>query len=75
MYSNPTDIIEFKLHIAVDFGTDRLGIAYAIDDEVMVNSKWKSKKYGAVVKPKTIILLNQDGEFEAFGMDAKFALS
>ena len=41
MFSNRTesDMIEFKLNITVDYGTDGLGIAYAIDDEVMANQQ------------------------------------
>eukprot|EP01084_Bolivina_argentea_P301963 521111_1 len=61
----------FKVSIAIDFGTDGLGIAYAFNNEIYVHDKWKSKKYGAVTKPKTIILLDDEKNTVAFGMDAK----
>ena len=35
-----------------------------------IHNKWKSKKWGAVAKPKTQILLNENGECVAFGIDA-----
>eukprot|EP01083_Nonionella_stella_P009681 27761_1 len=62
---------EYKLHIAIDFGTDGLGLAYATGNDVFVHSKWNSEKYGDDVKPKTIILLDKDGNEDAFGSDAK----
>eukprot|EP01084_Bolivina_argentea_P267137 453374_1 len=62
---------EFGVYIAIDFGTDGLGIAYAIGDEVYVHSKWNSEKYRDVIKPKTTILLDDQGETVQFGMDAK----
>ena len=81
----------FKLHIAIDFGTDgtgtvwvfhlwllRLislstaGLAYAYNNEVFVHSRWSSKKYGDAVKPKTILLLDDDLNTLGFGVDAKF---
>eukprot|EP00484_Ammonia_sp_Unknown_P018486 CAMPEP_0197039208 /NCGR_PEP_ID=MMETSP1384-20130603/16028_1 /TAXON_ID=29189 /ORGANISM="Ammonia sp." /LENGTH=647 /DNA_ID=CAMNT_0042469763 /DNA_START=43 /DNA_END=1986 /DNA_ORIENTATION=+ len=65
---------EFKLHIAIDFGTDGLGIAYAVHDEVFVHTKWKSNRNREAVtdKPKTIILFDEKGERQAFGVDAKY---
>ncbi len=66
---------EFKVSIAIDFGTDGLGIAYAFNDQIYVHDKWKSKKYGSVIKPKTIILLDDDNNTVASGMDAKHVLS
>ena len=88
----------FKLHIAVDFGTDgtgtshmssdpfvdaqhlfiylllTVGLAYAYNNEVFVHSRWSSKKYGDAVKPKTVILLDENGNTLGFGADAKFKL-
>ena len=63
---------EFKVSIAVDFGTDGIGVAYAYNNEIHVHSKWGDgdSKYGEQVKPKTIILLNESAEPINFGMDA-----
>ena len=65
------DLPTFKLHIAIDFGTDGIGLAYALDDEVYVHQNFNSIKYGATVKPKTIILFDNEGGV-TIGMDAKF---
>eukprot|EP01084_Bolivina_argentea_P259870 438685_1 len=62
---------KFKVCIGVDFGTDGLGIAYAFDNNVYVHDKWRSKNYGAITKPKTTVLLDQNGQVVAIGMDAK----
>lgn len=63
-----------KVSIAIDFGTDGLGVAYAYNNEIYVHDKWKSKKYGSTVKPKTIILFDDEKKKVAVGMDAKHAL-
>jgi len=61
----------FKLHVGIDFGTDGSGLAYALPNgDVYIHNKWKSKKYGAITKPKTQILLNEEGSCVAFGIDA-----
>eukprot|EP00485_Elphidium_margaritaceum_P002287 CAMPEP_0202686228 /NCGR_PEP_ID=MMETSP1385-20130828/2038_1 /ASSEMBLY_ACC=CAM_ASM_000861 /TAXON_ID=933848 /ORGANISM="Elphidium margaritaceum" /LENGTH=702 /DNA_ID=CAMNT_0049340761 /DNA_START=32 /DNA_END=2140 /DNA_ORIENTATION=- len=61
----------FKLHVGIDFGTDGSGLAYALPNgDVFIHNKWKSKKYGAITKPKTQILLNEEGNCVAFGIDA-----
>eukprot|EP00484_Ammonia_sp_Unknown_P021917 CAMPEP_0197031776 /NCGR_PEP_ID=MMETSP1384-20130603/10663_1 /TAXON_ID=29189 /ORGANISM="Ammonia sp." /LENGTH=681 /DNA_ID=CAMNT_0042461351 /DNA_START=29 /DNA_END=2074 /DNA_ORIENTATION=- len=61
----------FKLHVGIDFGTDGSGLAYALPNgDVFIHNKWKSKKYGAITKPKTQILLNEEGKCVAFGIDA-----
>eukprot|EP01083_Nonionella_stella_P004290 12396_1 len=70
-HQDPVILTQYRLHIAIDFGTDGLGLAYAIDDEVYVHSKWNSERYVDVEKPKTIILLDRDGEVDCFGQDAK----
>ena len=62
----------FKLHIAIDFGTDGMGVGYAFNGQVFLHSKWKSKRYGLTEKPKTILLLNDKGKTVAFGVDAKY---
>ena len=47
------------------------GLAYALPNgDVFIHNKWKSKKYGAITKPKTQILLNEEGNCVAFGIDA-----
>lgn len=47
------------------------GLAYALPDgNVFIHNKWKSKKFGAITKPKTQILLNESGKCVAFGIDA-----
>ena len=50
----------FDIAIAIDFGTDGLGVAYALPNatRIHVHDKWKSKNYDTIVKPKTIILFN-----------------
>merc|ERR1719474_1493989 len=63
----------FKVNIAIDFGTDGLGLAYAIGGRVYLHSKWNSRKFGATTKPKTILLLDSKGQVNSFGMDAKMA--
>ena len=47
------------------------GLAYAFQEDIYINSKWNSTRYGATVKPKTIILLDDKGKIISFGMDAK----
>ena len=37
---------------------------------MFIHNKWKSKKFGAITKPKTQILLNEAGKCVAFGIDA-----
>ncbi len=66
---------EFKLSIAVDFGTDGIGMAYAFNDDIHVHSKWSANKYGDQVKPKNIILIDENANPIGFGMDAKDMLS
>ena len=63
----------FSVAIAIDFGTDGLGVAYALpnDSRIHVHDKWKSKKYGTIVKPKTIILFDENFDVINVGLDAK----
>ena len=63
----------WKVCVAIDFGTDGIGVAYAYDNRVQVHDKWRSKNYGIITKPKTIILLDDEGETAAVGLDAKHA--
>eukprot|EP01084_Bolivina_argentea_P193609 332149_1 len=71
IFAQPQNEKKYKLHIAIDFGTDGLGLAYAIGDKVYIHNKWNSERYVDVVKPKTIILLDKCGNADAFGSDAK----
>ena len=64
----------FKLCIVIDFGTDGIGLAYAYNGKIYVHSKWKSVRFASTNKPKTIILLDDDGDVNSFGMDAKYTL-
>eukprot|EP01083_Nonionella_stella_P176968 620685_1 len=59
--------VDFKVNIAVDFGTIGCGLAFAYDNEVFVYNKWKVKKRQRTLKINTQILLNEDDEMVAFG--------
>ena len=86
----------FKIHIAIDFGTDGTGLndkhllmysywiqiitlyialAYAIDGQVFAHKDWKTFKYKVLVKPKTIVLLDENLDVIGFGKDAKHTFS
>ena len=69
--NNQKDESSFSIYIAIDFGTDGVGLAYAFQEDIYIHSKWNSTRYGATVKPKTIILLDDKGKIISFGMDAK----
>ena len=63
---------KFKLCIAIDFGTDGIGVAYAYNNDIHVQDKWNAKsQYSVKEKPKTIILLDENANAIGFGMDAK----
>ena len=64
----------FKLHIAIDFGTDGIGLAYAYNNETFIHQKFKSNRFGPTIKPKTIILLDDNKE-ALFGLEAKLQFS
>ena len=65
--------VDFKLHIAVDFGTDGLGIAYAYKGKIYAHSKYKVKRYASKEKPKTMVMIDKNtGEAASFGMEARF---
>eukprot|EP01084_Bolivina_argentea_P242647 407001_1 len=65
------NISDFKFFISIDFGTDGLGMAYADQKDFYIHQKWNSKRFGATVKRKLIVLLNEKGALASFGMDAK----
>ena len=61
----------FSVYVGIDFGTDGTGLAYALPSgEVFVHQKWKGYKRQVELKPKTRLLLDQDGKFLAFGQPA-----
>ena len=66
---------KYQLHIAIDIGADGIGLAYAIDGKVFVHQDFNSQKFGASIKPKTIVLLDNEGDVNSFGIDAQFMLS
>ena len=39
--------------------------------KVYIHKEWNSSRYGTVVKPKTIVLLDEDLDVLAFGQEAK----
>ena len=41
---------------------------------IYIHDKYGGSKYGSTIKQKTIILLNEKGDCETFGMDAKITL-
>ena len=47
------------------------GMAYAYADQIIVHNRWQSRKYGARIKRKTSILMDGDGNMQAFGKDAR----
>ena len=46
-------------------------MAYAYADQIYVHKRWQSKKYGATIKRKTSLLMDGDGNMQAFGKDAR----
>ena len=67
-------------YIAIDFGTSGCGIAVwntklrsssrGDEPEVYTNPKWVPGTKGTAVKCPTVLLLDHNGEFEAFGLKA-----
>eukprot|EP01083_Nonionella_stella_P073605 199156_1 len=64
---------KFKMHCAVDFGTDGVALAYAFGEanKVTAHAEWSYKKYAPKFKPKTIVLLDEHCCPIGFGKDAK----
>eukprot|EP01083_Nonionella_stella_P033071 90543_1 len=83
----PKQHVQFKLHIAIDFGTDGCGIAFAhreeikkddkitYQDKVQIYNKWRGKKKQRTTKTKTHILLNEENEVVCFGNNARYIYS
>eukprot|EP01084_Bolivina_argentea_P007331 13775_1 len=67
--------IDFKIHIAIDFGTDGCALAYYYNNKVTVYNKWMTKSRQRTTKVKTQILLNDKNEVVAFGDNAKIIYS
>eukprot|EP01084_Bolivina_argentea_P111082 198304_1 len=68
--------VDFKLHIAVDFGTDGSALAFAYKDKVTIYNKWRVQRLNAAsratTKTKTHLILNEDNTICSFGNAAKF---
>ena len=66
---------EFTHFIAIDFGTYGCGMAVSTNvdpDSSHVYANWVQSKIGQTVKCPTALLLNDEGEFEAFGDEALY---
>eukprot|EP01083_Nonionella_stella_P283084 963418_1 len=68
------EIVEFKVIVAIDFGTHGTGLGYAINDEknqeIYIEQDWGGTRKFVDSKNKTDILLQYDGKFLKFGDDA-----
>eukprot|EP01083_Nonionella_stella_P068815 182994_1 len=68
-------LVKFKLHIAIDFGTNGCALAIAHGNKVFIYDKWRGTNRSRTVKTKTHILLNEQKEVMNFGNNAKFLYS
>ena len=65
-----------RINIGIDFGTDGTAIGYSFPkgNDTFIYGKWNvfTKNKGTIKtdKTRTAILLDKNGEFEAFGIDA-----
>ena len=64
-----------KINVGIDFGTDGTAIGYSFPGgkDVFIYGKWSvfgKNRTTKTNKTRTAILLNKDGDFEAFGTDA-----
>eukprot|EP01084_Bolivina_argentea_P192703 330755_1 len=65
--------VDFKLHIAVDFGTDGCALAFVYKDKVTIYDKWNAACRGRrKTKTKTQLILNENNEVTVFGNAANF---
>eukprot|EP01084_Bolivina_argentea_P058289 106433_1 len=76
--------VDFKIHIAVDFGTDGCGLAFAYKHDtdqshtITVYNKWSAPKAKsnakakAKKKTKTQLILNEKNGVTAFGNNANY---
>ena len=67
---HPQLVSDFRVHIAIDFGTHGTALAYTIGDKVYRHEEWTNNKYNTDVKPKSDILLDENNQPIAFGNDA-----
>eukprot|EP01083_Nonionella_stella_P009682 27766_1 len=78
--SNETEMrkVEFKLHVAIDFGTDGCALAFAYKGGVSTYHKFKghqirsNERAALKRKTKTQLILNAQNEVTCFGNSAKF---
>ena len=73
--SSPDDIL---LSVAIDFGTTYSGYAFSSRGDfktdptkIYANEDWPAGTKGFSKKTPTVLLLNPDKEFQAFGYDAE----
>eukprot|EP01083_Nonionella_stella_P176939 620492_1 len=80
--SNETEMrkVEFKLHVAIDFGTDGCALAFAYKGGVSTYHKFKghqirsNERAALKRKTKTQLILNAQNEVTCFGNSAKFTI-
>ena len=63
--------VEFKLHIAIDFGTDGCGIAFGYNRKVHIYDRWRGGNRKRKNKTKTQILLGDNEQLLCYGDNAK----
>eukprot|EP01083_Nonionella_stella_P205719 748881_1 len=66
--------VEFKMHIAIDFGTDGCGLAFAYNGNVTTYDRFRGRRQ-RTNKTKTHVLLNDNNKVASFGNNAKFTYS
>eukprot|EP01084_Bolivina_argentea_P070889 128903_1 len=70
--------VYFKLHVAVDFGTDGCALAFLYKDKIIFYNKWRAQQVNVAAraarttKTKTQLILNENNEVTVFGNAAKF---
>eukprot|EP00483_Globobulimina_turgida_P008000 UN08016 len=64
---------DYTIAVAIELGTDGSGLAYAFPDgDIRFHNQFKSTKFGSFTKNKTHILLDEEGDFHSFGLDASY---
>lgn len=64
---------DYTHYVAIDFGTSGTGIALSTagnPDNIKVFSHWTALKIAIDIKCPTVLLLDPEGKFEAFGEEA-----
>lgn len=59
----------YDVNIAIDFGTDGLGIAYSFKQDVYIQNKWNDTNHNN--KIKCIALFDHNRKLKSFGINAK----